>query len=71
MNIVGKKYPVTNATVTVKEFVNEKTGELVQYFEVVGEVAGCRKTFKANAEKDFFLDFLAKYGKTLDAPEVK
>lgn len=62
VNVVGKKYSMSDVTVTVKTFYNEKTGEDVPYFEVVGVLAGCRKKLKANAETDFFLDFLGKYG---------
>lgn len=66
-NVIGKTYPMTDVTVTVKAFHNAE-GEQVVFFDVVGKIGDCRKHLKANAEKDFFLDYLAHHVKEVPAP---
>lgn len=66
--IIGNVYSMEKVTVTPREFQNSN-GENVFFFEIVGEIGGCRQKLKATVDRTFFLDFLAYYCKPIGKAE--
>lgn len=68
--LVGNSYQMEEAIVTVKQFHNEKTNEDVPYIEVNGVIGGCRQKLKADIDRTFFMDFLARYVTPIEKTEA-